>query len=669
MDKLAGRIMELREQVNLHNELYYVKNSPIISDGEYDLLVNELEELEKEYLEKNGSFLEGSRPLENIGIGSSIEKSKFKKFRHSTPMLSLANCYNLEELYKFNDRIVNILGEDTQFVAEPKLDGFSISLIYEKGLLVRGLTRGDGAVGEDVTENVFMINSIPQRLGEAIDLEVRGEIVMPATSFERINRDRVSRGEDPFSSPRNAAAGTIRQLNPKVVKERNLECFVYHHVGSDMDHFKSLDRLGHLGLNVVEHHTLCGNIGEVKDFIEEFGEKRRRLGYETDGVVVKVNGEVERERLGFRSKSPRWAIAYKYPAAQATTKINRIEFSVGRTGVVTPVAILEPVFLSGALIGKATLHNMREIGLKDIREGDTVFVERGGDVIPKVVKPVVDRRDGSEVKVEAPTLCPSCGEALMDGEVRIKCTNLRCGARERRYLEFFVSKEVMDISNLGMETLNRLFDLKLIENVEDIYLLQASSLEGLEGFREKSINNLLNSIEESKKKSFERVFFALGIEHVGKHGASLVVEKFGSIEKIVEAELDDLTSIEGVGPKTAQSIHESCRSEALVARIAKLSEMGLNFKNEPATKGGPLEGKIFLVTGTLANYRREDIKRLVIGLGGKFADSISRNVDFLIYGEKPGSKLTKARKLKEDGVPINILGEEEFRKYMDDLKK
>ena len=662
MKKIEERIRELRLEVEHHNNLYYTK-TPIISDGEFDLLLKKLEDLENRYREEKGDFLEGKSGA--YSVGSSLANSKFKKIKHSSPMLSLANCYNMEELGKFNGRIADALGA-VEYVAEPKLDGFSISLIYREGELVRGLTRGDGVEGEDVTENIKEIGSIPHRLRERVSVEVRGEVILPLDSFNNINKARKEEGVQPFSSPRNAAAGTIRQLNPQVVRARGLECFVYHLLGS-LDHKDSLIRMEELGLPVVEHYSLCSNMLEVEDYIEKFGEMRRGLNYETDGVVVKVNSESDREILGFRSKSPRWAIAYKYPASQSTTRIRAIEFGVGRSGAITPVAILEPVFLSGALISKATLHNMKEIESKDIRVNDWIFIERGGDVIPKVVKSIPERRDGSENRVLEPTTCPSCNEPLVKkkDEVKIKCINLLCEGRQKRYLEFFVSKEAMDISNLGAETLVRLFDLNIVKSVEDIYGLRYDDLEGLEGFKKRSIDNLINSIEESKKNTFERVFFSLGMEHVGKYSASLIVKKWRTMDKIILLSLEELESLNGVGPKIAKSIYDCCRDDNFLQYLKRLKEIGLIFEDKSTISEGPLSGKNFLATGTLSKYKREEIKKIVEEKGGNYLNGVSNQLNFLIVGEKAGSKLRKVEKLNEKGGQIEIIDEEAFEKMLE----
>lgn len=661
-ENLLNKIFKLRDEVEMHNRLYYLENNPIISDEEYDFLVKDLEKLEKDYSERFGK-IKGKSVTQKVA--TSIESSKLKKEKHLVPMLSLANCYSFEEIKEFHERILKNLKEnEVEYVAEAKLDGFSISLTYKEGELVKALTRGDGTTGENVTTNIKEIDFLPKKLKKKIDIEIRGEVILPLESFKKINEERLKEGLELFASPRNAAAGTIRQLDSSIVKSRNLKCMLYQVVGYELkSELETLELIKELDLEVIEYYKHCKNLEDIEHFINDFNEIKKNLDYATDGVVIKVNNKSDADKLGFTTKAPRWAIAYKYPALQVTTQIKDVTFQVGRIGTITPVAELEPVSVAGAIVSRATLHNFKEIKSKDIRKGDFVFLERSGEVIPKIIKPIIEKRTGQEILIEEPKFCPSCNSNLIhEGEIILRCPNAQCEAKVKKHIEFFASRDAMNIIGLGEAIIEKLFSLKKIKSIEDIYELKKEDFDEIEGFGEKSINNLLNSIEESKKRAFSRVLFALGIENIGSFTANLIVDHFPSVDKIIEAQLEDFLDINGIGEKIAHSLYEYFRKEENLKRIEFLKEKGLIF--EEKSKEGIFSGSNFLFTGELSKYTRNQVKDLIQKNGGNFVNSVSKKLNYLIIGNNPGSKLKKAEKLNSEGSAISIINEDDFEKLL-----
>ncbi|BDU49612.1 NAD-dependent DNA ligase LigA [Haliovirga abyssi] len=665
-EKILSEIKELRELIDKYNYFYYAKDESIISDYEYDMLTKKLEKYEKEYPELINEF----SPTQLVG---KLDKnSKFKKVEHKVPMLSLANTYGINDIKNFNDRVLKIIERDNiEYVLELKLDGLSISLNYENGKLKRGVTRGDGKIGEDVTENILQINSIPKYLKENINIEVRGEVILPLDKFKKINKERIEKGQEVFANPRNAAAGTLRQLDSKIVKERELDCYVYYLVNSENynleKHSQSLEYMKKLGFKVNDNYKIVNNIFEITDFIKEWEEKRKELNYETDGLVIKVNEYMFYEELGYTTKSPRWAIAYKFPTTQVTTKLISITYQIGRTGVITPVANLEPVRISGSMVRRATLHNFEEIARKDIRIGDIVFVEKAAEIIPQVVKPVIELRTGEEKEVEMPTICPSCREKLYkdENEVALKCVNNSCPEKLKRKIEYFVSRDAMNIEGLGPKLIERFINEGYIKNICDIYKLEDkfNEISEMENFGIKSIENLLESINKSKTREYNKVLYSLGIPYVGKFLADTLSNYSKNIVFLMQMSKEELLEIDGVGEKVASSVIKFFQDENNREIIEKLKQIGLNFefleKDNQDEDLKKLIGKTFLVTGTLKNYKRSELKDIIEKNGGKNVSSVSKKLNYLIVGENPGSKFKKAEVL---GIPI--INEDEFFKMI-----
>ncbi len=661
-EKVKEEIERLREEINYHNYRYYVLDSPVISDAEYDALFRRLVELESKYphliTPDSPTQRVGAKPLEEFGT-----------VRHTIPMLSLNNAFDPQEVIEFDERVKRFLGidEEIEYVAEPKLDGLAVELIYEEGRFVKGATRGDGYVGEDVTQNLKTIKSIPLRvLRDSPNpvprrLEVRGEVFMPIEAFEKLNKEREIKGEPLFANPRNAAAGSVRQLDPRITASRPLDIFCYG-VGvvegvTFSTHWEVLEALKGWGFKVNPHIRLCRGIEEALKYHDEMEEMRERLPYELDGVVLKVNSLELQERLGVLTRSPRWAIAYKFKPRQATTRIRDIVAQVGRTGALTPVAILEPVRVGGVTIERSTLHNQDEIDRKDIRIGDWVIVQRAGDVIPEVVAPVKDRRTGQERPYHLPDRCPLCGSAVIKEGAIHRCTGgLACPAQLKETIKHFASKRAMDIEGLGEKHVEQLLEKGLIRDVADIYYLKKEDLLKLERFAERSAENLLKSIEKSKKTTLPRLIYALGIRQVGEHMARVLADEFGSLEALMEADYERLLKIKEVGPETAESIVAFFREPHNRKVIEKLKKAGVTYE---VPKKGRLSGKTFVFTGALKAFTREEAKRLVEAEGGKVASSVSRKVDYVVVGESPGSKYEEARRL---GIPM--LTEEEFKELI-----
>ena len=673
--EIQEKYTKLRNEIEYHNNLYYNEDNPIISDMEYDFLIRELKELEQKYPElleynKNGE----NSPTEKIG-GTASEK--FSKVRHRVPMLSLSNTYNISEIEDFDKRVKKIIlaeniennSKELEYILELKLDGLSISLIYENGMLVQAVTRGDGQVGEDVTENIREIPTIPKKLKENISLEVRGEIILPISSFNRINQEREDEGEDVFANPRNAASGTIRQLDKTIVAERGLDCYLYYLVNAEnygiKTHLESIEYIEKLGFKTTKIFEKYTDFKKLEEAIDKWHDDRKKLDYETDGLVIKVNNFSLYEILGYTTKSPRWAIAYKFPAEQVKTKLMDVTFQVGRTGVITPVAELEAVNLSGSVVKRASLHNFDEIRRKDIKIGDNVIVEKAAEIIPQVVNVVFDDRTGKEIEIQEPANCPVCNSELAheEGLIALKCHNPLCPEKVKRQIAYFVSRDAMNISGLGDKIVEKFIELGKIKTIVDIYSLKEyrEELENLEKMGQKSVDNLINNIEASKNRDFSKVLYALGIPFVGKFNANLLTKNFKNIENLKNQSIENLLSVKGIGDKVAIAVNTFLNNENNWKIITDLQNIGLQFAiNESDLKeiaDNPIKGKNFLATGKLQKYKRNDIKDIILSKGGNYLSAVSKNLDFLIAGEKAGSKLEKAEKLG-----VRVLTEEEFER-------
>ena len=672
---IQEKYTKLRNEIEYHNNLYYNEDKPLISDMEYDALMRELKQLEQEYPEllKNEENGESS-PTEKIG-GTASEK--FSKVRHRVPMLSLSNTYNISEIEDFDKRIKKIIlsenvknhSKELEYILELKLDGLSISLIYENGVLVQAVTRGDGQVGEDVTENIMEITTIPKKLKKNVSLEVRGEIILPISSFNRINQEREDDGEDVFANPRNAASGTIRQLDKTIVAERGLDCYLYYLVNAENyginTHLESIEYIEKLGFKTTKIFEKYTDFKELEKSIDKWHNDRKKLDYETDGLVIKVNNFALYETLGYTTKSPRWAIAYKFPAEQVKTKLVDVTFQVGRTGVITPVAELEAVNLSGSVVKRASLHNFDEIRRKDIKIGDNVIVEKAAEIIPQVVNVVFDDRTEQEIEIQEPTNCPVCNSELAheEGLVALKCHNPLCPEKVKRQIAYFVSRDAMNISGLGDKIVEKFIELGKIKTIVDIYSLEKyrEELENLEKMGQKSVDNLINSIESSKNRDFSKVLYALGIPFVGKFNANLLTKTFKNIENLKNQSIENLLAVKGIGDKVALAVNTFLNDEDNWKIITDLQNIGLQFAvdetNSEEIADNPIKDKNFLATGKLQKYKRNDIKDIILSKGGNYLSAVSKNLDFLIAGEKAGSKLEKAEKLG-----VRILTEDEFEK-------
>ncbi|WP_435309190.1 NAD-dependent DNA ligase LigA [Sebaldella termitidis] len=658
---IKKRYEELKDLIRKYNEHYYEKNESLVTDYEYDMLLKEMESIEKEYPELKDTV----SVTEKVGGRAS---GKFSKVVHKVPMLSLSNTYNIGEIEDFDKRIKKVIGEDQkiEYVLELKLDGLSISIQYENGRLVRGITRGDGEIGEDVTENIMQIDSIPQTLKEPVTLEVRGEIVLPISNFNKVNKMREEAGEDVFANPRNAASGTIRQLESSIVKDRGLDCYLYFLVNAQnynlQKHSDSIKYLEKLGFKTTKVFEIYKDFSLLEKAIEKWHVEREKLDFETDGLVIKLDEFAYYSALGSTTKSPRWAIAYKFPAEKAKTKLLDITFQVGRTGVITPVAELEPVELSGSVVRRASLHNFDEIKRKDIKIGDFVYIEKAAEIIPQVIEPVISERTGSEKEIEMPESCPSCGHKLIkiEDQVAIKCVNPACPEIIKRKIEYFVSRDAMNITGLGEKIIEKFIELGKIKDIVDIYSLHEyrEELENLEKMGKKSVDNLLNSIEESKKREYSKVLYSLGIPFVGKFTANLLAKEFLNIDNLKSKDTEDLLEVKGIGDKVAKSVNMFLNDENNWNLISKLKETGLQFEEEEIfIEDNPIKGKTFLATGKLEKYTRDEIKDIIEAKGGKYLSGVSKNLNYLIAGEKAGSKLKKANDLG-----VIVLNEEQFEK-------
>jgi DNA ligase (NAD+) len=663
----AERIEQLRAQIRHHEERYYGQDNPEISDAEFDELVAELKALEAEHPE----LVTPDSPTQRVGGGALAPGLRI--VRHAAPMLSLDNAYDEVDARAFDERLRRALDagdEQLPYVAELKIDGLSIALTYEKGALVRGITRGDGVQGEDVTVNVRTIASVPQKLrgGPGHAIEVRGEVFLPKAAFERINREREEAGEPLFANARNTAAGTMRTLDPALVKSRGLGAFTYQLVDirsgeeeaaaergpASRSHKATLERMASWGLPIEEHATRVEGIEAVLDFCRAWADKRHDLPFETDGVVIKLDDLERREKAGATSKFPRWAFAYKFPAEQLTTKLLEIRVEVGRTGAVTPYAVLEPIFLSGSTVRRATLHNAQEIERKDIRPGDYVLVEKAGDVIPKIVKAIEERREGDPPKWVMPTECPRCGSPLErePDEAVWRCVNTSCPARLRRSLEHFAGRRAMDIEGLGESRVDQFVTMNLIRDVADIYKLEAPVLASVDRMGDLSAANLVAQIDRSRSAGLSRLLFALGIRHVGERGAVALARAFRTMARLRGADVEELERVQDVGPVVARSVREWFEVENNQGLIDRLTAAGVSMdatEPELPSGAGPLEGQTFVITGTLESMTREAAQERLEALGAKVAGSVSRKTTKLFAGSAAGSKLAKAESL---GVPV-----------------
>jgi DNA ligase (NAD+) len=653
------RVEELRSLIAYHDYRYYVLDSPEISDAEYDELMRELRRLEERYPQ----LITPDSPTQRV---SGQPVAAFGIVEHRLPLLSLANAFTETELHAWHRRAAAVAGvDDFTLVCEPKMDGLAVALVYENGAFVQGATRGDGRRGENITENLRTIHSIPLRLGEDAPprFEVRGEVYMTKQGFERLNEERAGEGQPLFANPRNAAAGSVRQLDARITARRPLDIFIYalgwlEGATPRPTHWEALQWLGRLGFRINPNIVRVPSIDDAVRVCDEWVGKRESLPYEIDGIVVKIDDLALQDRLGVVGREPRWAIAYKFPPIQTTTKLLDIGVNVGRTGSLNPYAILEPVRVGGATVKLATLHNEDDIHRKDIRIGDTVIIQRAGDVIPQVVGPVVSLRTGKEKVYHTPEKCPVCGAPVRrrEGEVMSYCTNAACPAQAFRLLGHFVSRGAMDIDGIGESLAAALLQAGLVEDPADLYFLKKEQLLGLERLAEKSAQNVLDAIERSKQRPLSRVIFALGIRHVGSEMADRLAEHFGSIDALAAASVEDLESVPTVGPKIAQSVRAFFDDEDNRRVVEKLRQAGVRLAEERAVREeGPLHGLTFVVTGTLSAFTREEAEERIRGLGGSAASSVTRKTDYVVVGENPGSK---AQKAQEYGT--KTLTEEEF---------
>jgi len=656
MDKveLEKRVEELHKLLHEYGYAYYVLDQPMVPDAVYDQYLKELLTIEAD----NPDLIFPDSPTQRVG-GNVLEG--FEKVTHKTPMLSLSNAFNEEDLRDFDRRVKSVVGDSVRYVCELKIDGLAISLTYENGSFVLGSTRGDGTTGENITTNLRTIHSIPLRLKDNVSIEVRGEAYMPKKSFQKLNEEREKKGEDLFANPRNAAAGSLRQLDPKIAASRNLSIFLYA-IGGDSEqygldsHSESLNYLDELGLTTNKERQVCQTIDEVIDYVREWHDKRPDLAYEIDGIVVKVDRFIHQQELGFTAKSPRWAIAYKFPAEEVVTRLIDIELSVGRTGVVTPTAILEPVRVAGTTVARASLHNEDLIREKDVRIGDIVIVRKAGDIIPEVVAPLTEQRTGSEEPYSMPSECPACGSDLIriEGEVALRCVNPQCPAQIVEGIIHFVSRNAMNIEGLGEKVVEQLFREGMIKDVSDLYKLTVDELVTLERMGTKSATNLVNAIEGSKENSVERLLFGLGIRHVGEKVARILSQEFGSLQVIMSASREQLTAIHEIGDKMADSIVEYFQNEEVQALVQKLESYGINmeYKGRRAiavSEDSPFAGKTIVLTGKLEQLTRNEAKEKIEALGGTVAGSVSKKTDLVVAGEDAGSKLAKAQQLN---IPV-----------------
>jgi DNA ligase (NAD+) len=665
---IGKKIEALREKIRHHEYLYYVVDNPEISDAEFDQLMRDLKDLEAEHPE----LVTPDSPTQRVG---GKPREGFVKVRHSSPMLSLDNTYNEEELRDWERRVHELSGRnDVDYVCELKLDGMSLALIYEDGKLVRGITRGDGSVGEDVTLNVRTVRSVPlsiskdklKKAGIPANFEVRGELLMPTAAFKKVNEERERKGLATFANPRNFTAGTVRQLDANITAERRMDYFPYILLENGRTyfdrHWKTLDGLETVGFKVNPNRKLVHSMEEVWAFIQAWAEKRESLPYEIDGIVVKVDRTALQDELGFTGKAPRWAIAYKYAARAGITKLEDIRVQVGRTGKLTPVAMLAPVLIGGTTVRNATLHNMDEIERLGVKIGDWVQVERGGDVIPKVAKVIDDKEHPRGTRVfEMPEKCPECGTKVVrtEGEVDYRCVNANCPAKLRETILHFASRGIMNIDGMGDALVNQLTDRGLVKNVADIYQLTKADLLSLERMGDKSAQNILDEIENSKTLPLERVIYGLGIRMVGERTAQFLAEHFGSMDALENAGVEELQNVNEVGPRIAESIVEFFSIAANRKLVERLREAGLTLAGQKKQRGTKLAGKTFVLTGTLAHFTRDEAKKMIEDAGGKVTGSVSKKTDYVVAGADAGSKLDKAK-----GLGVAVIDEKDLSQLL-----
>ena len=655
MDRIKAeqRVSELNELLRGYGHAYYVLDKPAVPDAVYDQLLNELIELETVYPD----LVFPDSPTQRVG-GTPL--SNFEKVTHERPMLSLSNVFGEADLREFDKRVRNGAGNNIEYVCELKIDGLAVSLIYEDGKFVRGATRGDGRIGEDITVNLRTIRAIPLKLNKPVSIEVRGEVFMPKKSFHKLNEERGERGEELFANPRNAAAGSLRQLDPKIAASRNLDVFIYG-IGGDgesyqlSEHDETLNYLSELGFKTNNERELCRSVEEVLAYIEKWTEKRNSLSYEIDGIVIKVNSYLLQQELGFTAKSPKWATAYKFPAEEVMTTVRDIELSVGRTGAVTPTAILDPVAVAGTTVQRASLHNEDLIKEKDIRIGDKVIIRKAGDIIPEVVMALIEQRSGEEQPFEMPTNCPACDAELVriEGEVVLRCVNPKCPAQITEGLIHFVSRNAMNIDGLGEKVIEQLYREGLVADISDLYKLTKEQLLGLERMGEKSASNLIAAIDASRSNSMEKLLFGLGIRHVGEKAARILSEHFGSMKNLMAASVEELTDIHEIGEKMADSVVTYFEKEEVQALMERLAAAGVNLtytgtRVRVEAGSNAFAGKKIVLTGKLEQMTRQEAQQQIEALGGKVSGSVSKKTDLLIAGSEAGSKLDKAMELKVD---------------------
>ncbi len=651
---VIDRINFLRDEINKHNYNYYVLDNPTVSDFDYDKMFAELKQLEAE----NPILISPDSPTQRVGSVS----EKFFPYTHKHRLYSLDNTYSYEELVKWYEKITKEYGDEVELVCELKIDGLAISLTYENGLFTTGVTRGDGVTGENITANLKTIKAVPLKLFEDVNIEVRGEIYMPKTSFEKLNEESLAKGEKVFANPRNAAAGSLRQLDSSITAKRDLSMFTYTAIIEDAanapkTHYDSIMYLKKLGFRVNPNIRLCKNIQDAIDYCKEWDTKRFDLNYATDGVVIKVNSLAIQEDLGFTARAPKWATAFKFPPEEVTTKLLDIELNVGKTGAVTPVAVLEPVHLGGSIVQRASLHNFDEVKRLDIRIGDTVLIKKAAEIIPKVIKVMDTKEHNSFPVVEPPEFCPSCHSKLMsiDGGVSLYCASKNCSQQVTAKIEYWASKEAMDIDKVGPAIIQQLYDKKFISNAVDLYRLSIEDFMQLDLVQEKSATNMYNSIQASKNRSLTRLITALSIKNVGKETADILANEFKTIDNLKNADMKTLVALQGIGEKMAGIIYDFFHDEENIKMIDALKSLGVQPPEVQGAASNILGGKTFVLTGTLKNMTREEASALIKKMGGKTSSSVSKNTSYVLAGENAGSKLDKAEKLG-----VIILTEDEF---------
>ena len=663
MKEIKEKIEKLQDLIRQHDYKYYVENRPEISDQDYDKLMRQLQDMEK----ANPELITPDSPTQRV---SEKPVASFPKIEHKVPMLSMDNTYSAEELLDFDKRVKkNLPGQTISYVVELKIDGLSVSLVYTNGKFNKGATRGDGVTGDDITQNLRTIQAIPLHVRNPESfppvIEIRGEVYIPHKDFVKINKEKEKNSEELFANPRNAAAGSLKLLNSAIVARRGLNIFNYavgYFEGVELKtQWEVLEFLKCHGFKVNPHIKLCKDIEEVIEYCNQWQEQKQALEYDIDGMVIKVNSLKQQHYLGATTKAPRWMIAYKFPAERATTKLKDIIVQVGRTGTLTPVAVLEPVRLAGSVVSRATLHNADDIERKDVRIGDIVTIEKAGEIIPQVVAPALGKRTGKEKKFRMPDKCPACGTKVKQypGEVAIRCDNPRCSAKQKEKIRHFASRSAMDIEGLGEAIVELLVDSKLVSDIADIYTLKYEQLINLPRMAEKSTQNLLNAIEKSKSQDLARLIFALGIRHVGEHSADILASEFNSIEKLGQQTTEALSSIHEIGPVMAQSIYEFSKEPENKKLLKRLKNSGVKMEQAKRKTSGRLLGKRFILTGILSSLSRNEAEQLIKDEGGQITSSVSKAVDFVIAGESPGSKYDKAKKLN-----LRIIDESGFKKLI-----